>query len=146
MGVDDEFEEMRKVIDRMLQDALGGKLLSDGEPRVRGFVRRPSSRGQARRTQRRVSVPVPRDPPSPEPDVTVRDREMYVTLDLGERSPTAIRTYVSGRLLLVEVDGSRPLRQLVQLPGNVEPEVSWTLRNGVLDVVLARRAGPIKRA
>jgi len=48
-------------------------------------------------------------------------------------------TKVSGRLLLVEVEGSRPLQKVVELPVEVEPEARCSVREGVLDLTFKRR-------
>ena len=137
MGNEDEFDEVRKIINRMLSDGTPGKGGHDVGPYARGFAVRTGSREE--RVPRRFIVQVPPDPLLPGPDVSATDDAVFVTLDLGGRAPTAVCTKVSGRLLLVEVEGSRPLQKVVELPVEVEPEARCSVREGVLDLTFKRR-------
>ena len=136
MGTEDEFDEVRRMINRMLSDAVQGKLGHEPEPFVRGFAGRVKTDDA---TPRRFLVQVPGDPGLPGPDVVANEGDVYVTMDLGGRMPTDVKARVSGRLMLVEVEGSKPLQRVVELPFEVEPDVRWTLRDGVLDLTLRRR-------
>jgi len=142
MGSEDEFDEVRKMINRMLQDAVQGKLGQEPEPFTRGFAGRARARDEATPVRRFV-VQVPPDPGLPGPDVTADEKAVFVTLDLGGRTPTAVRTEVSGRLLFVEADGPRALHRVVELPFECESDVRWKARDGVLDLELVRRASPV---
>lgn len=136
MGTEDEFDEVRRMINRMLSDAVQGKHGHDPEPFVRGFAGRVKTDDG---TPRRFLVQVPADPGLPGPDIMENEDGVYVTMDLGGRIPTDVKTRVSGRLMLVEVEGAKPLQRVVELPYDVEPDVRWTLREGVLDLILRRR-------
>jgi len=138
MGSEDEFDEVRKMINRMLQDAVHGKMAEHTQRYAGGFAGqvRPRDEGAP---PRRFVVQVPPDPGLPGPDVFADARAVYVTVDLGGRTPKAIRTQVSGRLLFVEADGARALHRVIELPDECEADVRWTVRDGVLDLVLRRR-------
>ncbi|TLZ51849.1 MAG: hypothetical protein E6K18_03850 [Methanobacteriota archaeon] len=138
MGADDEFDEVRKMINRMLQDAVQGKHGPEAGPHVRGFVGRVQQRdGEA--PVRRFIVQVPPDSGLPGPELAADEESVFVTIDLGGTTPSSVHAEVSGRLLFVEVAGARPLRRVVELPHPVEPDARWTVRDGVLDLTLSRR-------
>lgn len=137
MGAEDEFDEVRKMINRMLSDAVHGKPGHGSEPYAKGFAVRTGPREE--RPPRRFIVQVPTDPALLAPEVEATDEAVYVTMDLGGRVPTAVCTRVSGRLLLVEVEGAKPLQRVVELPAEVEQEARCTVREGVLDLTFKRR-------
>jgi HSP20 family molecular chaperone IbpA len=137
MGHEDEFDEVRKIINRMLSDGVLGKGGHGVEPHARGFAVRTGSREE--RVPRRFIVQIPPDAVLPGPDISATDEAVFVTMDLGGRAPTAVCTKVSGRLLLVEVEGARPLQRVVELPVEVEPEARCAVREGVLDLTFKRR-------
>lgn len=139
MGVEDEFEEMRKLIDRMLQDAVHGRAeASPSKERSRG----PRPRVEHPEVPRRFLIPVPPDLLLPEPDVVEGEDQVYVTWEVRDVQPARVRTRLSGRLLLIELGGLRRIQRVVELPCAVGPCPMWTLRNGVLDLVLPRRGRP----
>jgi len=138
MGDTDEFDEVRKMINRMLSDAVDGKAPPDPQPFVRGVPERAHPHN-GEKPPRRFLVQVPPDPTIPGPDVVASTEEVFVTIDLLGRVPTAVRTKTAGRLVLVEVEGRRPLHRVVELPFEVEQEARWTVREGVLDLTLRRR-------
>ncbi len=137
MGAEDEFDEVRRMINRILSDAVQGKVEHDVEP----IVRPAQSRAQEedRGIVRRYLVQVPQDPGLPGPDVDASEEAVFVTMDLGGSTPTGVRTRLAGRLLLVEVEGTKPVNRVVELPFDVESEVRWTVRGGVLDLALRRK-------
>ncbi len=137
MGKEDEIDEVRKIINRMLSDGVPAKGGHDVEPYARGFAVRTGSREE--RVPRRFIVQVPPDPVLPGPDISATDDSVFVTMDLGGRTPTAVCTRVSGRLLLVEIEGARPLQRVVELPVEVEQDARCAVRDGVLDLTFKRR-------
>ncbi len=139
MGADDEFDEVRKMINRMLSDAVQGKAGHEPEPFVRGFAGRVRGR-EEEHAPRRFIVQIPPDPSLPPPEVFEAGEAIYVTMDLGGRTPSSVRTRVSGRLLLIEVEGARPVQRVVELPCEVESNVRCAVREGVLDLTLQRKA------
>lgn len=138
MGVEEEVKEMRRMISRMLQEAFDGKR---HEPLVRGFAE-TSLQAKGVRSPR-PAMPVPEAPNLPGPEVTETDGEVSVTFDLGDTKIAGVRTNLLGRLLYIDVQGPRPMRRVVPLPSDVEPEARWTIHNGVLDLVLLRLRSPI---
>ncbi|HEV8595063.1 MAG TPA: Hsp20/alpha crystallin family protein [Thermoplasmata archaeon] len=140
MGADDEFDEVRKMINRILSDAVQGKVEHDSEPIVRRTTERVHAEEKGEKSvTRRYLVQVPPDPGLPGPDVDASPEDVYVTLDLGGAAPTGVRTRLAGRLLLIEVEGNRPMSRVVELPCDVMPAARWTERGGVLDLRMRRR-------
>jgi HSP20 family molecular chaperone IbpA len=137
MGADEEFDEVRRMINRMLSDAVQGKRGPDAEPHAKGLAVRSGPRDE--RPPRRYIVQVPPEPALPGPEVEATPEAVHLTMDLGGRAPTAVRTRVSGRLLLIEVEGPRPLQRVVELPVEVETEARCSVREGVLDLTFKRR-------
>lgn len=138
MGDEDEYDEVRRMINRMLSDAVEGKVGHDSEPYVRGFAGRTGTRSGGKPVVRYL-VQVPPDPAPPAPDVVATGDAVFVTFDLGGRAPEAVRTRSSGRLALIEVTGAKAMQRVIELPFEVESEGSWTVRDGVLDLTLRRR-------
>ncbi len=138
---DEDFEEMRKVIHRMLRDAFEGRASPERPAFVRGFLSRTRAKEEPPPPARRVVVHTPPQPVPPAPDVGADGKYVFVTIDLGNRAAVDVRPRVSGRLLRVLVTGPAPLEHVVELPCRVRPEVQWTLRNGVIDLVLVRANG-----
>lgn len=137
MGVEDEFEEMRRLIDRMLQDAVTGSAYDRPAPHSEPP---PPPRARAQTAPpHRFLVPVPPQPVPVDPEVALDTYNVYVTWDLPGPAPDAVHTRISGHLLLVELEGRRRLQRVVELPCGVEEEARWTYRNGVLDIILPRR-------
>ena len=135
---EDEFDEVRKMINRMLQDAVQGNHGTEPAPFVRGFAGRVQARDEGAPVRRFV-VQVPPDPGLPGPEIGEDEEAVYVTIELGGAKPTAVRAEVSGRLLFVEVEGPRAMHRVVELPHPVEANAQWTVRDGVLDLTLRRR-------
>ena len=137
---EDEFDEVRKMINRMLADAVEGKVAGTPDPIAREFSEPMNIRDDEKQPLRRYLVRVPQDHPGlPGPDIEDTNEAVYVTVDLGGMAPTAVHTRLAGRLLLVAVDGVRPMERVVELPHEVEPNVRWTVRDGVIDLTLTRR-------
>ena len=133
MAVDEEFREMRKMISRMLQEVFEGKR---HEPVLYG-VASPGSGGSGAAKPRPV-MPVRETLALPGPEIVVNEQDVSVTFDLGDTAIAGVRTNLLGRILYVDVEGPRPMRRVVHLPHDVEPDVRWTVHNGVLDLVLSR--------
>jgi HSP20 family molecular chaperone IbpA len=142
MGVDDDFEEMRKMINRMLQDAFQGRPAPEHDPFVREFTGHARKADDDPEPQRRYVLRVPESLSLPGPEITENDGQVSVTFDLGDAAVLQVRTQLLGRLLYVDVEGPKPLRRVVELPCEVAPNVRWTVHNGVLDLVLPRAPGP----
>ncbi len=139
MGVEDEFEEMRKTINRMLKDAFEGKLGVFREPFIYGFTARSRDAARAEGGQKVVEGQevVTRDPLT---DVILTEDAVYITADLPGVQEEELSTRIDGRRLIVEAEGERRYYSSVDLPHDVDPaSIETTFRNGVLDAALRRR-------
>ena len=125
------------MISRMLQEAFEG---GRQEPLVRASL---EAGAEPRRTRLpRTLAQTPDAPILPGPEVRENEGDVSVTFDLGDATIAGVQTNLLGRLLYVDVQGPRPMRRVVPLPSDVEPEVRWTAHNGVLDLVLSRIRRP----
>jgi len=144
LAIEDEFEEMRKTINRMLKDAFEGKLGVFREPFIYGFTTRSRDASRAEGGQRAVEGQevVTRDPLT---DVILTEDALYVTADLPGIRDEVLTVRVEGRRLIIEAEGERRYYSAVDLPHDIDSSsMEHTFRNGVLDVSIAR--GPDTRA
>lgn len=142
MSIEDEFEEMRKTINRMLKDAFEGKLGVFREPFVYGFTTRSREASHADGNLRSVEGQevVSRDPLS---DVIVTEGSLFVTADLPGIQGEDVSVRVEGRRLIIEAEGERRYYSAVDLPHDIDASsVERTFHNGVLDVSIRRRRDP----
>lgn len=139
MGAEDDFDEVRDMINRILSDAVHGKVGHETEPLVRGSMAHART-GDEEDVVHRFLIQVPPDPGLPGPDIDATDDAVYVTMDLAGAAPREVRTKLAGRLLFIEVVGPRVMHRVVELPCDVESEARWTVRDGTLDLALRRRA------
>ncbi len=141
MAIEDEFEEMRKTINRMLKDAFEGKLGVFREPFIYGFTTRSRDASRTEGGLRPVESQevVARDPLS---DVILTEDALYVTADLPGIRDEDLTVRVEGRRLIIEAEGERRYYSAIDLPHDIDPSsVDRTFRNGVLDVAIARGRG-----
>jgi len=139
MAIEDEFEEMRKTINRMLKDAFEGKLGVFREPFIYGFTARSRDAARAEGGQKAIQGEevVARDPLT---DVILTEEAVYVTADLPGIQDEGLSTRIDGRRLIVEAEGERRYYSAVDLPHDVDPgSIQTTFRNGVLDIAIQRR-------
>src|SRR2546425_11687054 len=106
MGVEDEFDEVRKMINRMLQDAVQGKTGPEPEAGSRAYPSHPHPRDELTPVRRYI-VQVPPEPGLPGPDVMEDEDSVFVTLELGGRTPTRPRPPGPGPPLLARAGGPR---------------------------------------
>ena len=139
MTIEDEFEEMRKTINRMLKDAFEGKLGVFREPFIYGFTTRSRDAARAEGAVRALEGQevVSRDPLS---DVILTENAVYVTADLPGIHNDEITARIDGRRLIIEAEGDRRFYSAVELPHDVDPvSLERTFHNGVLDIAILRR-------
>jgi len=141
MSVDDDFEEMRRTISRMLKDAFEGKLGVFREPFVYGFTMRSrDARGEGTFQAVEGQEVVRRDPLV---DVILDPDSIFVTAELPGAQVENVRVHVDATRLSIEADGDKHYYSTVDLPVDViENSVNTTFTNGVLDVVLKRARTP----
>lgn len=142
MSIEDEFEETRRAIHRMLKDAFEGKLGVFREPFIYGFTTRsresrletprPALEGQEIRTR------------DPLVDVILTDSAIFLTAEMPGVPREGIRVRLDGDKLLVQGDGDRSYFTIVDLPLDADRDtLKYTYTNGVLDVVIARKRASI---
>lgn len=142
MSVEDEFEETRRAIQRMLKDAFEGKLGVFREPFIFGFTTRSrESRLEASRPSLEGQEVRTRDPLV---DVILTESALFFTAEMPGVPREGVRVRLDGDKLLLQGDGERSYFTLVDLPADADRDtLKYTYTNGVLDVVIARRRAPI---
>jgi len=138
MSVEDDFEEMRKAIQRMLKDAFEGKLGVFREPFIYGFTTRSrESRSEAPRPAIEGQEIVTRDPLA---DVILTESAIFVTAELPGVPSDQVRVRVDGGTLVIQSESDRRYYSSVELPTDADRDtLKYTFTNGVLDIVIARR-------
>lgn len=144
MGFEEDFEEMRRKIDSMLQDFFRrGPLASrsSSHPTDGGHVERGRENGTMKRTVEG------QDPSEREPvyDIIEGEGAIFVTVELPGTTPEKISLRASERVLTVEAQGFRRYWKVLELPEAVDAaSLRWTFNNGVLDITLNRKAESIR--
>ncbi len=141
MAAEDEFEETRRAIHRMLKDAFEGKLGVFREPFIYGFTARSrEAHAEAARTAVENPEVVARDPLV---DVILTESAIYLTAEMPGLSSDEVQVQVEGSRLSMRGEGERRYVSSVELPADVDPDtLKHTFKNGVLDIVIARRRAP----
>lgn len=143
--IEDEFEDMRKLINRMLQDAFRGRFGEFREPFVYGFsIRsgrdgRPEIRefGTARPTLEGAEI----GQREPLTDVIESEEEIFVTVELPGVSEEDIDLRLAERTITLSVNADRIYRKVIDLPETVDVDsAKRTFKNGVLDIVLRKKS------
>lgn len=137
MSVQDDFEEMRRTINRMLKDAFEGKLGVFREPFVYGFTMRTrDARGEGTFQAVEGQEVVSKDPLV---DVQLMPNSIFVTAELPGAQHESVRVGVDGARLTIEADGDKHYYTSVELPPDIDPSsLESTFTNGVLDITLRR--------
>ncbi len=138
MSAEDEFEETRRAIHRMLKDAFEGKLGVFREPFIYGFTAR------SRDTRIEPSHPSVENPEvvtrDPLVDVILTESAIYLTAEMSGISADDVRVGLEGGKLTIQAERDRRYFSLIDLPADVDPDtLKHTFKNGVLDIVIARR-------
>jgi len=143
MSIEDDLEDMRKTINRMLKDAFEGKLGVFREPFVYGFTMRSrEARGSGTFQAVENAEISARDPLV---DVVLTPTCLHLTAEMPGASETAVRIRMDGRRLVIEAEGDKRYYTTVDLPEDVDPSsVESTFHNGVLDATL-KRGKPVPR-
>lgn len=141
MTADDEFEETRRAIHRMLKDAFEGKLGVFREPFIYGFTARSrESRVEPARPAVENPEVVTRDPLV---DVMLTESAIYLTAEMSGVTGDDVRVGFDSGKLTIQGEGDRRYYTSVDLPADVDPDtLKHTFKNGVLDIVIARRRSP----
>jgi len=138
MSDDDSFEDMRKMINRMLKDAFEGKLGVFREPFVYGFtMRNREARGEGSFQAVEGQEIASRDPLV---DVILSPYSITVTAEMPGVREDDVRVRIDGFRLVIEAEGEKRFFTAVELPDDIDPmSIQSTLRNGVLDATLNRK-------
>ncbi len=149
MGFEEEFEEMRKRIDKMFRDFFQSKSSDLRSPFVYGFSVKVEKDGVPRIKEFGSMKPTVqgRDPSEREPvyDVIEGEQEIYITVELPGTTPERISLRASERVLTVEAQGFRRYWKVLELPDTVDASsLRWTFNNGVLDITLAKRTTRVR--
>ena len=138
MTAEDEFEETRRAIHRMLKDAFEGKLGVFREPFIYGFTARTrDSRLEPTRPAIENPEVVTRDPLV---DVMLTESAIYLTAEMPGITADDIRVGLDRGQLTIQGERDRRYYSSVDLPADVDPDtLKHTFKNGVLDIVIARR-------
>ena len=141
MSAVDEFEETRRAIHRMLKDAFEGKMGVFREPFIYGFTARArDSRVEPSRPAVDNPEVVTRDPLV---DVMLTESAIYLTAEMSGVTGDAVRVGFDVGKLTIQAEGERRYFSSVDLPADVDPDtLKHTFKNGVLDIVIARRHMP----
>lgn len=138
MSAEDEFEEMRRALHRMLKDAFEGKLGVFREPFIFGFTTRSrESRSEGVRPLIEGQSIDVRDPLA---DVILTESAIFVTAELPGVLEDQVRIRVDLGRLIIETEGDRRFYSSIEMPPDADRDtLKYTFRHGVLDVVIARR-------
>jgi HSP20 family protein len=141
---EDEFEMMRRLMHRLFRQLSLSQLDSlKNESFVYGFSMRSgpdgkleiSDFGDTRYLEKKEGL----GEREPLTDIIEGRGEVFVTMELPGASEEDVVVEVKGSRLTVRVGGRRKYFAEVDLPTAVRrDDVEWTLRNGVLDVVLKK--------
>lgn len=142
-----EFDQIRDLMDRMVEDLEEADLRSD-EPFVYGFTVRMGPDGtpdidgfgNVRDTPAGVDVDPDAGTREPLTDVIEGPEEVSVTAELPGVGKDDIQLTVTPTQAKIHVDGeNRRYYKTVDLPGEVDPDTTQaTYRNGVLDITITR--------
>ncbi len=141
MTAEDEFEETRRAIHRMLKDAFEGKLGVFREPFIYGFTAR-SRDNRLEPAHSAIESPevVTRDPLV---DVILTESAIYLTAEMSGVTSDDVRVGLDQDRLTIQAEGERRYYSLVDLPADIDSDtLKHTFKNGVLDIVIARKRTP----
>jgi HSP20 family molecular chaperone IbpA len=138
MSIEDEFEETRRAIHRMLKDAFEGKLGVFREPFIYGFTTRSrESRLEAPRPALEEGEIRTRDPLV---DVILTESAIFLTAEMSGVTREGVRVRLEEGQLVIQGEGERQYFTRVDLPPDADRDtLKYTFTNGVLDVVIARK-------
>lgn len=138
MSIEDEFEDTRRAIHRMLKDAFEGKLGVFREPFIYGFTTRTrESRFEAPRPALEGEEIKTRDPLV---DVILTESAIFLTAEMPGVTRDEVRVRLEEGKLVIQGEGDRQYFTKVDLPSDADRDtLKYTFTNGVLDVVIARK-------
>ncbi len=146
---DDEFEEMRRRMDTMMEYFMRGDLEDVGQPMIYGFSMRVGPDGKPRIQEFGNTAPQRTEETGrrePLTDVIEEKDTVRVIVELPGVERDDIQLRAEDRFLDIEVNREdRKFSKQVELPCAVDPDgADATYKNGVLEITLKRTA-PKKR-
>lgn len=147
---DEEFEEMRRRMDAIMEGFMSGGLEQFGQPMIYGFSMRVGPDGRPRIQEfgntlppQAEEVPGRREPLT---DIIEEKDRVRIIVELPGVDKEDIQLNAEDRTLDIEVDREdRKFYKQVELPCAIDPEgAEANYKNGVLEIVL-KRVEPRKR-
>lgn len=143
---DEYFRDMRRRMNRLIRDAMSGKLPEPGEggPYIYGWSFRigPDGKPVFQEFGNIPHVGTVEIPGSREPlvDVQETDDEVQITAEVPGVKKEDIDLEVTGNTLIIKVEGKdRKYYKEVELPAEVDPDsAKASYNNGVLDIQLKK--------
>ncbi|MEM2944005.1 MAG: archaeal heat shock protein Hsp20 [Methanomassiliicoccales archaeon] len=139
---DDEFEEMRRRIERIMEKFFSGDLHFDREPMIYGFSMRIGPDGKPRiqefgNTIRQREEAAKREPLT---DIIEEADKVRIIVELPGVEKEDIKLNATEDSLEIEVDNpDRKFEKRIDLPCEVDPDsAKATYKNGVLEIHLKR--------
>jgi HSP20 family molecular chaperone IbpA len=137
MGIEDDFAELRRALDRMLKEAWEGRtgVFKDNSSKARRMDR-PADR-EVHGLQHLETGEIL----SEEPRIEIQDDRdrVYVTIEFPPGSDEELSLEVEARRVTVETNGGK-VRKMWELPEDVETTTfTETYNNGVLDLILIKK-------
>jgi len=137
MGIEDDFAELRRALDRMLKDAWDGRtgVFKDNSSKARRMEKPRDLDVQGLQHLETGEILIE------EPRIEIqedRDR-VYVTIEFPPGSDQELSLEVESKRITVETNGGK-VRKSWELPEDVETTTfNETYNNGILDLILIKK-------
>jgi len=137
MGIEDDFAELRRALDRMLKEAWEGRtgVFKDNSSRTRRMERPANFEVQGLQHLETGEILLE------EPRIEIQEDKdrVYVTIEFPPGSDEELSLEVESKRVGVETNGGR-LKKCWDLPEEVETTTfNETYNNGVLDLILIKK-------
>ena len=137
MGIEDDFAELRRALDRMLKEAWEGRagVFKDNSNKAR---RNDTPKNRDIQSLQQVNG---YDLHSEEPRIEIHEDKdrVYVTIEFPPGSDEELSLEVEAKRITIEINQGR-MRKSWELPEDVETTTfSETYNNGVLDLTLIKK-------
>lgn len=148
-SIDEEFEEMRENMNRLMERLMTGTPAFDGEPMTYGFSMKIDSNGKPRiqhfgNTRAEEEATPTREPLT---DVIEEEDKVRVVMELPGVRKDDIRLHATAKVLDIDVETeNRKFSKHLDLPCEVKGgSARATYKNGVLQIVLQKSPKKRKR-
>lgn len=146
---DEEFEEMKERMDKLMEQLTSGAAPLDNEPMIYGFSMRVGPDGKPRIQQFGNAPSESEEPSAREPltDVIEEEDKVRVVVELPGVEKENIHLHAATKALDIEVsDPDHRFSKHLDLPCEVkEDSAKATYKNGVLQILLERSSAKRKR-